>query len=380
MATRPFSIAIVRQRYAADGGAERFVERMLEVLAGVTARVTLITREWLTAPAFEAVTANPFYLGRLWRDWSFARAVRQLLKSRHFDLVQSHERIAGCEIYRAGDGVHRQWLAQRARILPTWRRGLQAINPYHRYLLRAEHALFRHPRLRAVICNSAMVRDDIHRRFGVAAERLHVIYNGIDLDVFHPRLRQHRAAIRARYAIPDDALLCLFVGSGFERKGVAPLLRALARLPANVYALVVGRDKHAPRYRRLAARLGVASRIVFAGSQADVRPFYGAADLLVLPTLYDPFPNVVLEALACGLPVLTSTSCGAAEVLANGRAGFVCDALDDAAIAAIIRGYAWSPAASAAARECATAFGADVMRGRLQELYRQLLGERTAPP
>lgn len=325
--TRPLSIALVRQRYAQDGGAERFVSRALEAFQGQDVHATLITREWQGGAGFDVLTCNPFHIGRTWRDWSFARAVCRTLKQRRFDLVQSHERIACCDLYRAGDGVHREWLAQLQQVRgPLGRFGLR-INPYHRYTRAAERRLFTAPNLRAVICNSRMVQQEIVDHFGTPREKLRVIYSGVDTTAYHPDLKCYREEVRTRYAIPLTAPLFLFVGSGFERKGVAAALAALARVTA-ARLLVVGRDRHEGRYRRLAQQLGVAQRVQFAGSQPDVKPYYGAADALVLPTLYDPFPNVALEAMAAGLPVVTSTKSGAADIIENGHNGFVCDALD----------------------------------------------------
>jgi UDP-glucose:(heptosyl)LPS alpha-1,3-glucosyltransferase len=125
----------------------------------------------------------------------------------------------------------------------------------------------------------------------------------------------------------------LLVGSGYARKGVATAIRALARLPARARLVVVGRDKDPSRYVAQAERAGVAGRVVFAGPRQDPRPYYGAADAFVLPTLYDPLSNAVLEALACGLPVVTSRRCGAGELVVAHGAGWTCDAQDDAAFA-----------------------------------------------
>lgn len=369
-------LALIRQRYAQDGGAERFIARAMEALRGEDLALTLVTREWTAGLGFEVLRCDPFHVGRTWRDWSFARAVCRALQSRQFDLVQSHERIPCCDLYRAGDGVHREWLEQLARVRGVLGRFGLAINPYHRYTLRAERRLFASPRLKAVICNSRMVRDEIRRHFGVAPERLHVIYSGIDANAFHPGLKQQRSAVRARYGVAGDAPLFLFVGSGFERKGVAVLLKALRRLPADCQALIVGHDKHAPRYARMAATLGLDGRVRFAGRQADVKPYYGAADALVLPTLYDPFPNVVLEAMASGLAVITSTKCGAAELIEPGSNGFVCDALDDAALAAHMRVLADPAAASrmgAAARALGESLSLERMSRNMVALYRDLL-------
>lgn len=330
-------LALVRQKYNPYGGAERFVERALGALEGRGVAVTLITRKWKDGAQDQASgrqvrVCNPFHLGRLWRDAGFARCVRRIVARGEFDLVQSHERIPGCHVYRAGDGVHATWLELRARVQSPLARWFTRLHPWHRYTLAAEAAMFRDSGLRAVICNSAMVRDDILRRFGVPAEKLHVIHNGVDLDFFHPGLRaEHRLAVRRQLDIPDDAPLLLYVGSGFERKGIPQLLAALARLPAALHLVVVGKDKKVAAMRTRAVRLGLGERVHFLGGQADVRPWYGAADVFVLPTLYDPFPNAALEALACGLPVLTSPGSGAAE-LVTPECGAVADALDAAAL------------------------------------------------
>jgi UDP-glucose:(heptosyl)LPS alpha-1,3-glucosyltransferase len=325
---KSLSIALVRQRYAADGGAERFVARALEALNSKSLRLTLVTREWRGGEGFEVLTCRPFHLGRLWRDWAFARCVCRTLAGRDFDVVQSHERIACCDIYRAGDGVHREWLKQRSRTLGWAGRLGLALNPYHGYVKAAERDLFTSPRLKAVICNSRMVRDEIKQHFALPDERLPVIYSSVDTAAYHPDLRKHREAIRARHSIPPDAAVFLFVGSGFERKGLPVLLQAMTALPENSFLVVVGRDKRLARFQRDAQRFGLFPRAVFTGPLDDVKPYYGAADALTLPSLYDPFPNVALEAMASGLPVVTSYKCGAAELIENGKNGFVSDALD----------------------------------------------------
>jgi UDP-glucose:(heptosyl)LPS alpha-1,3-glucosyltransferase len=206
------------------------------------------------------------------------------------------------------------------------------MNPYHIYVCRAERRLFLNPGLRTVICNSKMVKEEIKQHFGLPEERLRVIYNGVDTARFGPELKRHRAELRARYGIDNHAYLFLFVGSGFERKGLAGAIDALARVPG-AHLLVVGRDKKLRKFQAHAFKSAVADRVHFAGAQADVTPYYGAADAFVLPTLYDPFPNVVLEALASGLPVLVSRKCGAAELIQEGENGFVCDALNTPALA-----------------------------------------------
>ncbi len=375
---KPLSVALVRQRYTPDGGAERFVSRALHALQAQGVAVTLIARQWRGEPGVKTLGCNPLYYGRWWRDRSFARGVCRLIQSHHFDLVQSHERIACCDIYRAGDGVHREWLQQLARIRGPFGRFGMMVNPYHRYVLAAERRLFTSPRLRAVVCNSRMVKEEIQRHFSVAAEKLHVIYSGVDTDSYHPRLREQRARTRRQYDIPETADLFLFVGSGFERKGVATLIAAMGSMPAGSHLLIVGRDKHQQRYERLARAHGLGTRVRFLGSRPDVKPFYGAADALVLPTLYDPFPNVALEAFATGLPVITSPKCGAAELINHGENGYVCDALDRAGLAACMRQFlsADRSALSQAARATTAGLGLEAMSQRLLKLYETVLSPR----
>ncbi len=378
-------LAIVRQRYNPFGGAERFIERAVAALTESGAAVTVIARSWKQLPGAaaspRALACDPFHVGRRWRDSSFARAVCRLLQHETFDLVQSHERIACCDIFRAGDGVHRQWLDLRAREQGAWGRLATRFNAYHRYLLAAERRLFSSPRLRAVICNSAMVRADVLRHFPIDPSRLHVIHNGIDLEVFHPGLRAaHRDVVRQSLGIGASAQVYLMVGSGFARKGVFRLLPAFAAAaPAGSHLVVVGADRSLEKARALARRLGCAARVHFTGGVDDVRPYYGAADTFVLPTLYDPFPNAAIEAMACGLPVITTLQSGAAEFIEHGINGQVCDALDHEALErCVAAAAALPPDASVAARAAVAALSIGAMAERLLALYAHLLEKSPA--
>jgi UDP-glucose:(heptosyl)LPS alpha-1,3-glucosyltransferase len=368
-------LALVRQRYNAYGGAERFIERAIGALEAQGVSVTLLAREWVGDPG-RVVRCDPFHVGRLWRDWSFARAVCAELGQRSFDLVQSHERIACCDVYRAGDGVHAQWLDNRRAALGTAGRLGIALNPYHRYVLAAERRLFASPRLRAVICNSRMVKEEIQSRFGLAEAKLPVIYNGVDLEHFHPRLREtHRASVRAELGIPGDAMTYVFVGSGFERKGVFRLLPAFREgADAGAHLVVVGEDRAEGHARAVSADLGLGGRVHFLGGRKDVRPWYGAADAFVLPTLYDPFPNAALEAMACGLPVVVTVQCGAAELVEQGSNGVIYDVFDEAALMRSVGSFDAARARDmgARARETAERFGLDAMAQTLAALYRDL--------
>lgn len=370
-------LAIVRQRYNPFGGAERFVARSLPALERAGTEVTLITRREQGWGARRVLRVDPFHLGNLWRDWGFARAAREAWKREAFDLVQSHERIPGCDIYRAGDGVHRRWLELRSARASAAERIGMALNPYHRYVCRAEKEMFEHPRLRAVICNSAMVRDEIRRAFRIAPEKLHVIYSGVDLAHFDPRLRETlRGPARAELGCSPRDTVFLHVGSGFARKGLAAAIDALAASRNTGFWLAVaGRDRDLEKFTQRAHAAGVADRVRFLGGREDVRPLYAAADCFILPSRYDPFPNTALEALAMGLPAIVSTRCGAAEIVEPGVNGWVCDPDDVPGIARLMRTAdeaIRSGRPAAAARASAEHFGIDAMAARLTELYSSL--------
>jgi UDP-glucose:(heptosyl)LPS alpha-1,3-glucosyltransferase len=382
-------VAIVRQRYNRYGGAERFIERALPALERAGVEATLIARSWQSGAigwqARKVLIANPLYVGNAWRDISFARAARKAWQAGKYDLVQSHERIAGCDLYRAGDGVHAEWLDIRRAAAGTGRWSSErlgiALNPYHRYVCTAERQMFEHPHLRAVICNSNMVREEIRRRFGLAPEQLHVIYNGVDLEYFHPR---HRAALRAQaraeLEVTAGETLFVFVGSGFARKGLDVAIGALAGCGNAPYRLAVaGGDRDAARFAALAAARGPGGRVRLLGGRDDVRPLYAAADCFILPTRYDPFPNAFLEALAMGLPAIVGRRSGAAEAVRHGENGWICEPDDEAGLVHLMHAAANSAAdeardaaVRAAARSTAEHYGIDDMARKLTQLYATL--------
>ena len=318
-------LAIIRQKYSAFGGAERFIERLLPGLAENGVDVSLIARKWSgeASSTMHWLRCDPFYLGSAWRDKSFAKAACMAVAQNDFDLVQSHERLSCCDIFRAGDGVHAAWLEARQKYLGE-SLGWLKLNPFHANSLAAERRMFASARLKKVICISDMVRQDVRRFYNVPDKKLVTIYNGIDLEDFSIQNSAKRSQVRQKLQIPRDALTYVFVGSGFKRKG---LETAILALPESAHLIVVGKDKETARFQQIAAQTGAnggqSVRVHFVGPQKDVRPYYAAADAFVFPTIYEPFGSVVLEALACGLPVITTDRCGAGELLTQGVQGFV---------------------------------------------------------
>lgn len=254
-------------------------------------------------------------------------AATRMIAGRGWDVVQSHERTLGQDIYRAGEGCHRGYLLSRGRASG---RGL-----YHRVILMLERRVFeRTPRIVAISCAG---KREIEMLYGVSPERVTVIYNGVDLERFHPDNRRTlRAAARQEAALDPEAWTVLFVGSGFERKGLATSIEAVALLDdRRSRLLVVGKGDTRP-YQALAIRHGVAGQVIWLGPRADIERWYAAADVAVLPSRYEPFGNVHLEALASGLPVVTSVTAGGSELIRPGHNGAIVDPGDPRAVAAAL--------------------------------------------
>lgn len=332
-------LAIIRQGYTPSGKVERFLENALEALLERNVAISLYARSWpqTKLQLIEPVICDPFFLGALWRDWGFAQAVCRTIGRSKANLVESHERLPCCDVYRAGNGVHAVWLEERRRGASAFDRLRLDLSPYNLYMLHAEKKMFASRWLRAVICNSKMVRDEIRDRFGLPESKLSVIYNAVDTDAFRPELRVDRSAILARHGISEAATVFLLGGSGYAHSGAATAIEALAELPAPAHLIIAGRDAHAERYRELAQSIGISDRVTMSDTESDPATYYGAADAFVLPTLYDPSPDTTLEAMACALPVVTSTKSGAAELLLEHDGGRVCPAGDVAGLAVQMR-------------------------------------------
>jgi UDP-glucose:(heptosyl)LPS alpha-1,3-glucosyltransferase len=297
---KPLRLAIIRQRYTEFGGAEKFINTAIDALiaAGNDIEIFLFARSWKRSDKpenFHFIKVNPFYIGRLWRDWSFSRQV--------------------CDVYRAGDGVHRIWLRRRSRTTGRARKLLTQFSPYHHYVLRQERRLFESTKLKGVITNSKNIACEIVENFSIENEKIQTIYNAVDVHRFNPEnALQHREKTRQKLGIKPNEHLSLFVGSGYERKGVPLLLNIFKQLPSHLHLVIIGNDRNLKRLQDKIKNQDLQSRIHLLGPIADVIKFYGAADLFVFPSLYDPLPNSVIEAAACGLPVLASNTTGAAEV------------------------------------------------------------------
>jgi len=299
------------------------------------------------------------------RPLVLALAVRLACARSRWDVVQTHERVPGAGVYRAGEGCHRAWLAVRSRR----GRGL-----YNTVVLALERrVLATTPRIVAIARTG---KAEIERLYAVPSARVHVVYNGVDLDRFHPDARAKvHAAARAEARIPGDAWALLFVGSGFERKGLATAIDAFARLPRAMHLMVIGKGD-VGAYRAQASTLGVEQRVAWLGPRPDVERWYAAADVVVLPTTYEPFGNVHLEALAAGVPIVTTTRAGGAEIVTD-ECGAVVAPADPLALAdAVERLRARAPAAMrAVCRAAAEPFTYATQVAGFHAVYRGARGD-----
>jgi UDP-glucose:(heptosyl)LPS alpha-1,3-glucosyltransferase len=264
------------------------------------------------------------------RVLALAMSARLAVARGAWDVVQSHERTLRQDVYRAGEGCHRAYLASEDR---GKTRGL-----YHRIVLALERRVF--AQTSQIVAIAQVGRREIETLYGVPPGRLEVVYNGVDLTRFHPENRSRfRADARAEAALPAGAFTALFVGSGFARKGLATAIEAIAALSDRESRLVViGKGERRP-YQAIATRSGVAERLVWLGARSDLERWYAAADVVVLPSRYEPFGNVHLEALASGLPVIASARAGGAEVITDGINGAVVDPLDSRAVTAALERF-----------------------------------------
>lgn len=356
-------LLLIARPFVFHGGVERATAGLVGALVARGHDVHLLSPG--AALPVAGVTLHPLGLPPLpptARILVFAALARRAVIAGRWDVVQSHERTLCQQVYRAGEGCHRAYLASGPR---TVTRGL-----YHRVVLALETRVFH--RTKEIVAIARCGKREIEGLYGVNPTRVTVIYNGVDLERFHPdHAAAYGASARAEAGLaPTDPML-LFVGSGFERKGLVTAIQSLPHL-GDARLIVIGRGDEA-RYRGLAERLGVAGRIRWLGLRRDVERWYAAADVLVLPARYEPFGNVHLEALASGVPVVTTEAAGGSELIQEGTNGAVVAPGDPEALAAAVLDLrSVGPGSlSEAARRSAEPFTYDAQADAFERLYRK---------
>ena len=314
-------IAFVRRGYSPTGGAERYLKRLARGVIEAGHEIQLIaSNDW-------PEDQWPFGLIRRLSAESvigFADELEQIRPQLHCDALFSLERVWSCDIYRAGDGVHRAWLERRRKFEIPLKQFVRAANRKHRDLLQLEESLFAHRNAGRVVVASEMVRHEILDLYGYPADKIEITRNGVPIDKFRfdPALRE---TAREHLKLKPDQIALLFAGSGWERKGLLFAIQAMALCKNRKMRLLVAGRGNEGLYKTTRLRFWRKEPVQFLGEVADLVHVYAAADIFILPTIYDPFSNACLEALACGLPIITTRANGFSEIIVDTVHGSIVD-------------------------------------------------------
>lgn len=328
-------IALVIKHYGLlQGGAERYAVDLSRALVEAGCEVHVLANRYEPdGPAtvrFHQVKMihKPSWL----RVLSFAGNTRKIIAEEQFDIVYALTQIYPQDLYLTGGGVYRHWL--RVRYPSPGLRWLACLaRPIHLANVYLESRLYAAGNNRMVIANSRLCKNHVQSYWQVPEERIALIYHGVDHAIFNPQnAGAGRWATRRSLGIADETPLLLFVSNNWKRKGLTTILRSLGDLEhfhPSFALMVIGRG-NPKAYRGLIEKYDLEQRVHFIGHTDEILNYYGAADLVVLPTLYDSFGNVCIEAMACGTAVITSRSSGVAELIRPGVNGFVLEDPQDA--------------------------------------------------
>ncbi len=308
----------------ARGGTETYTYRFVDYLLRHGHEVHLFAADWTDEPAgVHLHCVSPYG----------PNEVRQAASTVNLDVLIGTGKSLGMDLFQPHGGTYRGSLRQNVQRLQNpllrWLQARCAWLPKRRALLKLEHRQFTQsdpaPHFIAI---SRMVQDDMRRFYDVPDERLHLVYHGVDTNRFHPdRCAKRRQAMRQKWGLSPQTVCFLLVAHNLRLKGTWQLLQAtreLARSHRDFALVIVGRGKSWP-YRQWARYWGCADRVRFVGPMQAIENAYAAADVYVHPAWYEPFGLVVLEALACGLPVITTPFTGAGELMTDGREGYIID-------------------------------------------------------
>ncbi len=384
-------VALVIERIETwRGGAETSTVQFAQQAARRGCEMTLVTASrGQPPPGVSVMTIKVTSALRSQRTRLFAARAAAAIRRDGFDVVHAITPCPIADLYEPRGGTVPEMLRRNAamRRSPLRRhvkRLRDRLNPKYQVLLRLERSLLERRPPPVIVAISRYVAEQFREHYGIAGPGVRLVFNGVDPDPSTPAQREaDDNEIRQQYDLARGEKLALCVAHNFRLKGVGRLIEAVAALPAaqrrHVRAVIVGRDNPL-RYVRQAKRLGVMDRIVFAGSTERIAAFYHAADMLVHPTYYDPCSRVVLEALGAGVPVITTRFNGAAEVMTDGRQGFVLDSPDDVPaladrIARLLDEPFRQECAAAAQRLC-TKVGMERHAEEIVKLYREICEDR----
>jgi len=316
----------------AKGGAEGYTVHLAHALTRRGHDVSLLAVTFGAAARsgkVAAVALKAIGLTRRARYRSFVDSLDTHLATTRYDVVHAIAPVRRCDFYHPQAGLAAEALASGHLKYDGLRRPLDQVatklNAKRQFVGSIERALLTGGDAPTLLCVSDMVKATARRHYpDLPQDKLVTLFNAIDPDRFDPARRpEAREEIRRQWGVAPDKTVALIVAQDFVRKGVRPAIEALAQVnDERLVLVVVGKPDPKP-YRELAQSLGIERRVVFAGPTTDTYGAYSGGDFFVLPTHHDPCSLVVLEALAMGLPTITTTANGAYEVMEEGRHGFV---------------------------------------------------------
>jgi UDP-glucose:(heptosyl)LPS alpha-1,3-glucosyltransferase len=330
-------VAITHTRFSDVGGVERYIYAFCQRLIAQGHEVHYFCHFWDEEPVGIQFYKIPYVFKPI--RWAKVLAFDKLTEraiARHgpFDIIHGFTKTSHQDIYTDGSGCLEDFQAYSLGRSAV-RRFIGRLTPHQQVVLAVERARFSRGNCKRIITMSKLVRDQICKRYGLTHAEVEVVYNGIDLDRFHPRnIDLHRLAVRRELGLADNVPVVLFVANDYGRKGLGTLLRALRRLPEAV-CLVIGKERSQRKagFVKLAAELAILERIQWLDVRPDIERYFAASDLFCLPTYFDAFGMVVLEAMATGIPAIVSAAAGAGEVVIEGQTGSVLqDPEDDEAL------------------------------------------------
>jgi UDP-glucose:(heptosyl)LPS alpha-1,3-glucosyltransferase len=320
----------IRDLSLSRGGAERYLVDLMQFLSQKGHEVHVFAYrfgEGLDGLSLHKVAFPNLPKGL--RILLFARSCDRMIKRGNFDVIMGVGNTWRADLLQPHGGVHWKWFWRSLRAYENpWLWGAKLLGRILSPKQWAEGVVEDAPYrtgVKRIVAISEMVKEDIIDHYRIPEDRIIVVYNGVDTERFHPRNRRYREAIRKRYGLRAEDLVLLFVSHNFRLKGLRYLIQALPlikREKEDIKLLVVGRDNNVP-YQRLATKVGCGGDVVFAGGVSDLARYYPSADILVHPTFYDACSLVVLEALASGLPVITTRYNGAGWIISEGQDGCV---------------------------------------------------------
>lgn len=319
-------IAILKSRLSYMGGLERYAKAIAIAFAQKSNEVTLLTTgNSVEIEKVNVVSLGPHPSSTLQSLTFFEKAAKAWLKKFPQDIVFGLDRNTFQTHYRAGNGAHKTYLK---RAYPFFLGAFKTfLNFKDRKILACEKTLFENSSLKQLFTNSFMVKEELLNQYQISPNKIEVVHNGIDLEKFSlDKTAEEKAKNELKISSKNHLL---FIGNNYKRKGLKLILKALSQLKDQDFKLsIIGKDKNIAHYKSLCYKYNLKDKVIFWGPQENLLLFYQSANCLVLPSFYDPFANVTIEALAMGLYVITSSYNGGHEVLTK-ESGYILNCLKD---------------------------------------------------